>query len=82
MVSYRNTTTRHNPDDRDLNHHRHESLKTRIKYDLITLAYVLVIPLHVDEIHAGLRQKRMRVHGCIYIYIYKRVNTYTQSKFF
>jgi hypothetical protein len=31
-VSYHNTTQRHNPEDRDLKHHRHESFKTRSRY--------------------------------------------------
>jgi len=30
LVSYHNTTRRHNPEDFDLNLHRCESLKTRI----------------------------------------------------
>jgi hypothetical protein len=30
LVSYHNTTRRHNPQDLDLKHRRHESLKTRV----------------------------------------------------
>jgi hypothetical protein len=30
LVSYRNTTRRHNPEDLDLNLHRRENLKSRI----------------------------------------------------
>jgi hypothetical protein len=30
LVSYHNTTRRHNPEDLDLKHHRRESLKTFI----------------------------------------------------
>jgi hypothetical protein len=29
FVSYHNTTTRHNPEDRDLNPHRRENLESR-----------------------------------------------------
>jgi hypothetical protein len=32
LVSYHNTTRRHNPEDLDLKHHRREILKARIKY--------------------------------------------------
>jgi hypothetical protein len=35
MVSYHNTTQRHNPDDLDLNLHRGENLKSRIKAWLV-----------------------------------------------
>jgi len=37
MVSYHNTTRRHNPDDLDLNLHRRENLKSRIISSLLTL---------------------------------------------
>jgi len=38
LVSYSNTTRRHNPEELDLKHHRHESLKTRmVGWDLFRL---------------------------------------------
>jgi len=37
LVSYHNTTRRHNPDDVDLDHHRRENLTTRMKEEDVTL---------------------------------------------
>jgi hypothetical protein len=34
LVSYHNTTRRHNPEDLDLKHHWSESLKIRISFDI------------------------------------------------
>jgi hypothetical protein len=41
LVSYQNTTRRHNPEDLDLNHRR-ENLKYRILILVIVFAYVCV----------------------------------------
>jgi hypothetical protein len=35
LLSYHNTTQRHNPEDFDLKHHRRESFRTRIKYKIM-----------------------------------------------
>jgi hypothetical protein len=37
LVSYHNTTQRHNPEDHDLNLHCHENLKSGIRLNLIHL---------------------------------------------
>jgi hypothetical protein len=48
LVSYRNTTRRHNPEDLDLKHHRSESLKTRKEINIVPFTAHMII--RVQEI--------------------------------
>jgi hypothetical protein len=47
LVSYHNTTRRHDPEDQDLNLHRSEDLKTRnfspVKQNLMDFSWVITI---------------------------------------
>jgi len=57
LVSYRNTTWCHNPEDLDLKYHRHENLKSRIFPWRIFIFHACYTPI---TSHSGNRQRNIQ----------------------